>query len=210
MRFLLYIACLAAFAGVRCSDGNDVSPGTSAASTRPAAGGAVGRTHLRVADDLDAGSIGVERVVTRPRESDIAYIDSPGPITLTLPDGESHDLEPDLIQVRQRGGRMTHLAIFFPNQTLEPAISSALALAEEWSVPFEPNQEQFDRWVAHRRKHGTLPSAAYSPGFAQLSGLKDARYPRKIEIRPSFKSDEPWYVKIVIALYIPEADEGTR
>ena len=166
---------------------------------------------LRLSDDLDPRSLGVEPVYTRPRESHVSYIESPGPITLVLPGGERHDLDPHMLQVWQRGAQVANIAVFFPADTLDPAVGRALALAEEWGISPEPSRREFEKWLAQRRKYGTRPAPVANVSFAEITDTEQVwRHWSGVEIRPSFNANAPYYVKLGIAMGLNDADAPLR
>lgn len=126
----------------------------------------------------------------------VAYVENPGPIRLTLPDGETHEAEPFLVQAWQENGRLVGVRLLFPAESLEAAVARAGVTLDEWKLASPEHTASLEKWRAERNSMGYKPNTQSDHLHVSFNSAKDLRFPRQVEIRPSFDMDRPWYVAV--------------
>lgn len=178
--------------------GCDVRP-TTAPATRPATTSTQPR-EWRITEALDPAEVNAD-VLPPGSTTTIAYVEQPGLIRIVLPDGEAHEAEPYLVQAAQETQRLTYLRLLFPSESLDSAVARAEVMLDEWGVVTPEYTKRLAEWHAERAQQG-YQRGPYSAGLhISFNSTMNQRFPRQVEIRPSYDSNRPWYVAVGVSFY---------
>lgn len=198
------VACVLALhlpSGCNEQSASDPSANPTTSTTEP--------REWRITEALDPAAVDA-RVLPPGSSTTISYVEQPGSIRIILPDGETHEAEPFLVQAAQESQRLAYVRLLFPAESLNAAVARAQVMLDEWEVATPEHASKLDKWQEERQRLGYKHNTQSDPLHASFNSPSDLRFPRQVEIRPSFDMDHPWYVAVGVSFHAERERQRAR
>ena len=83
-------------------------------------------------------------------------------------------------------------------------------MLDEWGLATPEHGSKLEKWQAERQRLEYRPNTQSDPLHVSFNSAGDLRFPRQVEIRPSFDMDRPWYVAVGVSFYGERERQAAR